>query len=205
MSTEREKKVQAPLTGKQYNSVEEMMTGESVSAEVRNSVSELESQTNVVRNLVEMRRASGMTQEQLAKKLGVTQGAISKLESSLDTEITLGELVDYVKATEQSLMFNIGKAMNDMEFVKWHASGIRTHLRALAKAARQDSDVEQTVQAFFGEAFFNLLSILSKCHQELPKNPGVQVRLKRFGGSISSPKPPSYLETSYRLPEPDLV
>ena len=190
MSTEREKKAQAPLTGRQYSSVEEMMAGESVSREVQGVVSGLDSETMIVRNLIDMRRSAGMTQQQLADAIGKTQGAVSKLESGSDGEITIDELTAYVRATKQEIMLFLGKPMNDMEFVKWHASGIRQHLGALAKAAHQDADMEQAVQAFFGEAFFNLLAILSKCQTELP-NQDVGVLFKRFG-SPRSPRQARY-------------
>jgi transcriptional regulator with XRE-family HTH domain len=204
MSTEREKKAQAPLIGRQYGSVEEMMAGESVSREVQKVVAGLSEETMIVRNLIEMRRSAGMTQQQLADALGKTQGAISKLESGSDAEVTIDELTAYAKATKQEIMLYVGKPMNDMEFVKWHASGIRQHLGALAKAAHQDADMEQAVQAFFGEAFFNLLAILSKCQKELP-NQNVGVLFKRFGGPASPRALRSNIESVPRFGETTTV
>jgi ribosome-binding protein aMBF1 (putative translation factor) len=97
MNIEREKKTHAPLTGRRYDSVQELMAGESVSHEVRSAVAELDKETRIVDNLVQMRKAAGLTQQQLAQKLGKTQGAISKMESSLDSEVTLDELRSYRK------------------------------------------------------------------------------------------------------------
>lgn len=204
MTTERESKTHAPLTGRQYNSVEDMLAGEEVSSDVRKTVSDMDTETAIVRSLVEMRRSVGMTQQDFAARIGKTQGAISKLESSVDSDITIGDLMDYAKTTQATLMVNVGKAMNDMEHVRWHASGIRTHLKALAKAAHEDADVEQAVQAFFGEAFFNLLNILAKCHQELPNKSGVQVRMGKISRR-TSPKSPGYTDTEFRVDEPQLV
>jgi transcriptional regulator with XRE-family HTH domain len=185
MSTnnDREKKVHAPLTGRRYNSVDELMAGESVSHDVRSAVSKLDKETMIVHNLIQMRHAAGLTQQELADKLGKTQSAISKLESSSDTEITLDELRAYCQATNEQIMLCIGKPMNHVESVKWHAYGIKDHLSALAKMAQSDGDMEQAIQAFFGEAFFNILTILSKCQDEMPNHKDVQVRMKHVGNA----------------------
>ena len=79
------------------------MRGEGVSQEVQNRVKELENETRVVDYLVRLRQAAGITQEDMAKALGVTQSAISKLESGTDLELTLGEIRGYARATEQRM------------------------------------------------------------------------------------------------------
>jgi hypothetical protein len=37
------------------------------------------------------------------------------------------------------------------------------------------------IQAFFGEAFFNILNILSACNAELPQASNVELRLELLG------------------------
>jgi transcriptional regulator with XRE-family HTH domain len=181
MHTEREKKVHLPLTGRRYNSIEEFMAAEGVSSDVRTAVSKLKKETTVVDNLIQARRDAGLTQEQMADKVGKTQGAISKLEGSYDKEINLEELAQYAEATVQNFCIFVGKEMSHIDFVKWHAFGIRDHLLALAKEAHRNEEVEQAVQGFFGEAFFNILTILSKCQDNMPKgNRDVQVRFRKL-------------------------
>jgi transcriptional regulator with XRE-family HTH domain len=188
MNTEREKKTHLPLTGRRYNSVEEFLAGESVSPDVRSAVSKLNKDTEVADNLVQARREAGLTQQQMADKVGKTQGAISKLESSCDNEITLEDMMMYARATGQNFAVMIGKPMNHIESVKYHAFGIKDHLSKLAKEAHRNEEVEQAVQAFFGEAFFNILTILSKCSDEMPNGNGIQVRMKKVsrGSRVAS-------------------
>ena len=154
-----------------------------MSHEVRTTVSDLDKETMIVHNLIQMRHSAGLTQSEIADMLGKTQGAISKLESSADSEITLDELRAYVKATGQQITLCVGKPMNHVESVQWHALGIQDHLSALAKMAHGDRDMEQSIQAFFGQAFFNILTILSKCQNEMPNSEDVQVRMKSMGHS----------------------
>jgi len=195
MNTEREKKTHSPLTGRKYDSVDNFLAGESVSHDVRDLVSKLDNETMIVQNLIQMRRMAGLTQEQLAVKIGKTQGAVSKLESSSDREITLDELQAYSQATCQEIMLYIGKPMNHVDSVKFHAFGIREHLLSLAKMAHVDGDLEQSIQAFFGEAFFNILTILGKCQNEMPNSNDVQVRMKSIGHPIKQQKLAKFAET----------
>ncbi|HNQ73666.1 MAG TPA: helix-turn-helix transcriptional regulator [Verrucomicrobiota bacterium] len=189
---EREKKTAAKRTGRRYATVEDLMSGEAVAPEVRTKFAEFDRETRIVQNLVEMRQSAGLTQHQLAEMVGKTQGAISKLESSADDEITIRELCEYAKATSQQFVLAVGKPMNHVESVKWHAFGIKEHLSALAKMAHQDLETEQAIQAFFGEAFFNILTILGNCQQDMPNGKEVQVRLRRVSRATRpnpNPKP----------------
>ena len=188
MTTEREKKTAATPTGRRYNSVEELLRGEGVAPEVLMKFAELDQETTIAQNLVQMRQAANLTQQQLAEILGKSQPAISKLESSADDDITIRELTEYSKVTSQSFSIGFGPPMSRMEQVRWHALEIRNHLSALAKDAHQSEEAELAVKAFFGEAFFNLLAILTKCHMELP-NTGVKARFKRVSSLSAAPEP----------------
>ncbi|MBU6409718.1 MAG: helix-turn-helix domain-containing protein [Verrucomicrobia bacterium] len=203
MTTEREKKTTTTPTGRHYNSVEELLRGESVSQEVVTKFSELEQETSIAQSLVQMRQAANLTQQQLADKLGKSQGAISKLESSDDDQITILELTEYSLATGQAFNIGFGPTMNRMEQVRWHALEIKKHLSALAKDAQQSEEAEMAVKAFFGEAFFNLLTILTKCHMELP-NTGVKARFKRVGSPsfVTVPRSNIPSELSRKTHEP---
>jgi hypothetical protein len=56
--------------------------------------------------------------------------------------------------------------------VKAHAAGIRRHLTSLADLAKKHDELEPEIQSFFGEAFFNLLNILSECQGAMERDRG---------------------------------
>lgn len=80
-----------------------------------------------------------------------------------------------------------GEPLTHVEAVKVHALGIKKRLTALAELAQKDEEIERSIQGFFGEAFFNILGILAKCHEKMPHNSGVQLRVELIGSP--SPKP----------------
>ena len=166
-------------TGRKYESVGALMTGEGVSPEVQSKVAEIESETRVVLQLAWLRQKAGITQEEMAKHLNITQSAISKLESGRDEDLTLKEIKEYARATGQRIAVMFGKPLNHVEAVKAHAMCIKDRLELLAKIANQDQELEKEIQGFFGEAFFNILTILASCNGKLHNGvPEFDVRIE---------------------------
>jgi transcriptional regulator with XRE-family HTH domain len=185
MSTELERQAAKP-TGRKYGSVAELMRGEGVSQEVQDKVKEMERETRVVLQLARLRQAAGITQEEMAKAMGVTQSAISKLESGTDLDVTLREIRDYARVTDQRIGLVFGKPASHVESVKCHALAIRHHLESLATIANRNDELEKDIQGFFGEAFFNILTILAECGDKLPNNGrdvGVRIEIMKQSSS----------------------
>jgi len=157
-------------TGRRYASVLDMLKNEGVSSEICQQVETLNAETKVVRRLVLLRTQAGLTQSDLAKKIGCTQSRISKVEASKDIDLTLGAIRDYVKATNGRINFGFGMPVNHVQAVKAHAFSIKRHLELLADIAKKHDELEPHIQGFFGEAFFNILGILSECHEQMPNS-----------------------------------
>lgn len=170
MKNEIEKKGPAKPTGRRYSSVAELLKGEGAASASIKRVQALSGKTRVAKQLVQIRIREGLTQTELAKKIGCTQSRISKIESGHDEDITLGIIRDYVKATNGRISISCGKPMNHVEAVKAHAFGLKRHLESLADIAQKHDELHSHIQGFFGEAFFNILDILSKCQEQMPKS-----------------------------------
>lgn len=54
--------------------------------------------TRLIRCLIEMRAKSGLSQANVAERVGCSQSRISRLEHGSDADISIGELVAYVRA-----------------------------------------------------------------------------------------------------------
>jgi transcriptional regulator with XRE-family HTH domain len=166
----------APM-GRRYDSVKSVMRAQGVPEAVQKKVAELARDHSVGLHLAKMRTRAGLTQAELAKQLEVTQGAISKLEASPDGAITLRDIEQYSIACRERVTITFGKRINHVEAVKLHSLSIKAHLEALAGIANQDETLEREISSFFGEAFFNILTILSHCNDKLP-NSGSDFELK---------------------------
>ena len=176
-TTTIERKATPKRTGKRFGNVAQMLKARAVSTEVQESFREMANDTEITRHLACMRSFAGLTQEQMAERLGVTQSCISKWESGLDEELTMKVLTDYTRATESRLGICLGKPLTHVEAVKACAFGLRDKLRELASIAKNNADLEQSIQAFFGEAFFNLLNIFEKCQKEMPGSEDFEIRI----------------------------
>ena len=178
MSTEPKNKSQATPSGRKYGSVDEFMASEGMPQEIRDKVANLRNATKVALQLALLRQSAGFTQEQMAERMGITQSAISKLEAGTDDELTLAEIAEYARATGERIYIAFGKRVNHVESVKLHAFAIKQHLEALAKLANQHEEMQLQIQAFFGDAFFNILNILSACAEQLPSGPDFDVTVE---------------------------
>jgi transcriptional regulator with XRE-family HTH domain len=178
MTTEKETKHPAKPTGRRYGSVKALMASEGISDEIQNKVTALASETHIVHQLSQARQKAGLTQEKMAEFLGVGQPAVSKLETGLDAELTIGQIKQYALATNERISLYFGKPLTHVEAVKLCAQAIRHHLTCLASIARGDEGLEKSIQGFFGEAFFNLLDILTRCQQQLPNGGNIEVTMQ---------------------------
>jgi transcriptional regulator with XRE-family HTH domain len=185
MSTEIEKTPTKP-SGRKYASVDELLSGEELSQEVRTKVSELRNETRVVLQLAKLRQMSGITQEDMAKHLGITQSAVSKLETGRDEDVTLREMREYARVTDQRIAVMFGKPLTHTEAIKIHANGLKERLEALAKIANQNAEFQSEIKSFFGEAFYNLFNIMAGCNDMLPAgNHDVEIEIKIVSGQKS--------------------
>lgn len=166
--TQHSKATETKPTGRTYASVDEMLRGEKAPAEIVSGVRKLTNETRFTRMLAALRVKAGLTQAEMGAKMDRTQSAISKLESGRDEELTLADIRDYSKVLNERIGLGFGPPLNHVEAIKVHAMGMRDRMLALAKIAQQDGQLEREVQAFFGEAFFNILGILANCQQQMP-------------------------------------
>ena len=83
---------------KKYANIVDMMrdiTGDHAFAD---ALADRLSRSRVVTKLVALRAAGGLTQKAVAKKLGCSQGRVSKIESVEDADLSLGALASYAAA-----------------------------------------------------------------------------------------------------------
>lgn len=167
----------AKPAGQTYATVDDLMKGEGLGHEVRNAYAQLVQDTCVTDGLSRLRRQSRLTQADIAKHLGLTQAAVSKIESGRDETLTLNIISAYATTCRQRINISFGKPLTHVEAVKEHAIGLRYHLEALASLAHKDEVIARDIERFFREASLNIDHIIDHCRERLPKNHRIEVRM----------------------------
>lgn len=104
--------------------------------------------------------------------MGCTQSWISKLESSIDDDLRLGDVKDYARAIgyKVRLLF-VPEDSRPVDEVKYHAFKIQALMTRLADLAREDHRLAEGVSGFFGEALVNLVRMFQDAAEKLPRRP----------------------------------
>jgi transcriptional regulator with XRE-family HTH domain len=177
MSTPRHRLPSKP-SRKTYASVEELIKGEALGDKVQQAYAHMAQDTCVTDGLTRLRRRSKLTQADVAKRLGVTQAAVSKIESGRDETLTLAIISAYASTSRQRINLSFGQPLTHVEAVKQHALGLRHHLEALASLAHKDETIARDIAGFFHEASRNIDHIVTHCRERLPKSPKMEVRMQ---------------------------
>ena len=137
----------------------------------------------IVNALIRTRAAAGMTQADVAEKMTCTQSSVSKLEHSVDAELTLQEIASYLHATGGRLNLGVGKQPNRVERIKELAICLESELKSLADLSSNSDDlaIRQSINGFFGEAWFNFFKILCDATSRLPMEPEENSPVKLLG------------------------
>lgn len=137
----------------------------------------------IVNALVRSRAAAGMTQADVAERMERTQSAVSKLEHSTDAELSLQDIASYMHATGGRLNLGIGKQPNRVERIKELAICLEGELKSLADLSSNSDDraIRQSINGFFGEAWFNFFKILCDATSRLPMEPEETSPVKLLG------------------------
>ena len=186
MSTSRSRKTTPKPSGRAYASIEDFMKGEGIAESIQAAHAQLVRDTRVTDGLARLRRTSRLTQEEIAQRLGVTQAAVSKIESGRDETLTLATIRAYAEASQRPIAIHFGRPMTHVESVRQHAAGIRHHLEALAALAHKDEAMAKDIGRFFREATRGLDQVISRCRERLPKSAKVEVHMQTL-----VPLPPS--------------
>lgn len=153
---------------KTYRSVVEMARDVGDDPAFANDLGTHLSERRLVKHLFALRCARGLSQSDVAERLGCTQGRVSKLEASRDEDLRLGDISGYAKALGLTTVLGLEGGPSSVARVKFHHARIQKELDALAKLALKDEKIAEGISRFFNEAALNFLVILEEATRKLP-------------------------------------
>jgi len=160
------------LDNRTYTNVKEMVRETSDDKSFADTFEKQLRDRRIVKELMVLRATHGFSQKEIAAKLGCTQSRISKLESTTDHDLRLGDLAEYVNALGFQVSITLEpKRKTAVARVKSLAFRIKHELDCLAKLSENDQGMAKGVAGFFGEAFFNLVKMLQDSARKLPRQP----------------------------------
>ena len=163
-----------------YKSVSELLKNLPGNEQVAKLLEKEIKARKLVKLLFFLRCKENLSQKQLAQKMGCTQSRISKIEASLDEELTIKDIRDYAKALNLEIELNFNDAsMKLVDRIKYHAFRIKGYLEQLSNLSKDDEAIEAGVKKFYKEVFVNMNRIIagsfSKFHKKEPSKPTVTV------------------------------
>ncbi|MDE2106403.1 MAG: helix-turn-helix transcriptional regulator [Patescibacteria group bacterium] len=130
------------------------------------------SERQLVTQLMAIRAAKGQTQRDIAERIGVSQGTVSKLEMSADTDLSFGAILGYARALELDVEITlIGQNVTLVDRVKHHAFCIKRLTDRMAHLGKKDVRIADGVGKFLKEAAYNLVRLVSSSAALLPAEP----------------------------------
>jgi transcriptional regulator with XRE-family HTH domain len=127
----------------------------------------------LVHKLAALRAARGLSQQDVASRMGCSQGQVSKMEASEDLDLNFGAAVKFAQAIGVRLELTLMTAeATPVDQVKHHAFRIKRLADYLAALAVTDRTIADGVARFFDETAFNLLHILQESAKQLPDTSG---------------------------------
>jgi transcriptional regulator with XRE-family HTH domain len=159
---------------KKYNSVSAMLkdVADEESALSAAEFDQYVADRKLVKDLAILRSGQGMTQEDLAGKVGRSQSWVSKFENGTDDELSIGDLRAYMSAL--GLEFRPGAVKQGatlVDEIKLLSFAVKEKLVILAEMAKEGDGMVEHIAKFFGEAFHNINRFLSEAAAKLPLAP----------------------------------
>lgn len=174
------------IKGQQHNSVSEMVRSTVGDGRFADDFDRRMVGRRLVKTLAILRTFAGLTQQQLAEKLGCTQSKVSKIESGRDAGLRFGEVEAYAKACGYGLHIRFQRSgPTIVGQVKNHAFEIKRLLDRLVELAEDDDCVVKAVASFLNEAALNLTKLVQKATESLPalpeEDPADSIRIEGDG------------------------
>jgi transcriptional regulator with XRE-family HTH domain len=123
----------------------------------------------MIGDLTVQRAVHGLSQKDIAEKMGCTQSRISKLETTNDAELRIGDLAAYSDALGLRVRIVLESKNRDaLTRVKNHVFQIKHEIDQLAKLPSGDQRIAKGVSGFLYQALFNIVTVLQDSAQKLP-------------------------------------
>ena len=152
-----------------YKSVEGMIKNSSLDESFHGLVLKQIKEKRLSKFLFYLRCKKGLSQKDMAHKLGCTQSRISKIEGAHDKELSVKDLLDYAQVLDLRFEVSFKKQSTKIvDEIKYHAFKINGYLEKLASLAKDDDTLTDGIRNFYMQAFWNINKIIAENFSKIP-------------------------------------
>jgi transcriptional regulator with XRE-family HTH domain len=165
------------MADKTYANVADLVREMGLDEEMIDAVDQALERQTLMRQLMAMRAARGLSQGDVAGAMGCSQSRVSKMENSEDDELRYGDLRAYARAVGCEL--ESGVRPNDLapaDEASRLAFAVHDRLSRMARLAQGDEAIAQSVAELFGEVLLNFSMIVGKAASAA--TPRIAIRLE---------------------------
>lgn len=151
------------LGGKKYDTVEKMLEGNLSKSDYKDSCTLLEQRrsiTQISKALITKRATKGITQKNIADKIGKPQSFLSRFEQCDDFDMKIGDVVKIAWAMDCGVMMHIMENPNIANMVKWYAQQLELCLKQLIEISGDDKEMIEGALSISLPGIHKLLEVI---------------------------------------------
>ena len=125
------------------------MVRDTAGAEFADEFDKYQADRQLVNCLTVIRCINGVSQVELAKRMECAQSKVSKMETSTDQDLNLGDIINYALAMRQSIQIRFSPATkNGADDIKYHVECIKHELDRLVQSGGGNKERYNGVEMF---------------------------------------------------------
>lgn len=146
---------------KKLTSISDLMNEMGIDKDIAKKVTDNINNHSVSQSLTILRAKADLSQAEMAKKMGVSQSFISKLEVANNDQIKFGDFNKFVNALGYDTTLTISKPQNIVQKIKNTYNQLFALTKELQNYAVDDDAILQSIAKFELEATHNMLNLAS--------------------------------------------
>ena len=128
---------------------------------IKQEVEELIEKSKLIKMMIQLRLAAGLSQKDVAEKMGCNQSTISRIEAGTQCDLKLGEFSRYLGAVGCTFSVLVDSPEEPIAFRIKHlvlaTKGLLDTLTEIIEGSDGDKDLIQGMRDFRAETLFNML------------------------------------------------
>ena len=155
-------------TGKTYASVLDLVR-DADDEQFAKEYQQYASERQLVNALTVLRGVKGVTQSELAERMKCGQSKVSKMESSADAELNMGDFLNYARSLGHTVRISLSPEQgNGADNIRFHIACLKRELDRLVKLAGKDHAIAEGVEKLAIETVRGLFATVEELLSKLP-------------------------------------